>query len=220
MSLPLKTLDELVTALIENATNLISDAEILFSAKSYARAYALAHFAREEISKCAIIHAAGVRTLAGVKVDWKKTMRRLRSHTDKLRMEIVQNAVFCAAKSDVKAFRLAMENTAAMADYRDKRKNMSLYVGIDEGVVTRPSKVVNEHQASRTIRLAKIALGEERRIWRDIGRLQDRKVETLPEVAEVDSCTPEEIVELLEEFAPIYGQLLENSIQEEEREAR
>lgn len=215
MALPLKTLDELVSALIENAAHLISDAEILFDAKSYARAYALAHFAREEISKCAIIHVAGVRMLAGVKIDWKKTMRRLRSHTDKLRMEIVQNAVFFAAKSDVQTFRRAMQNAPAMADYRDKRKNSSLYVGIDEGVVTRPSKEVNEHQASRTIGLAKFALEEERNIWRDIGRFQDRKAEPLSNVAEVDSCTPEEIVKLLEEFAPIYRQLFEGSIQEE-----
>lgn len=71
MSLSLKHIDDYIHALLTNAESLIEEAAILFQNSFYARAFTLSHIAREELSKCLMLHAAGVKKLAGHPVDEK-----------------------------------------------------------------------------------------------------------------------------------------------------
>jgi len=82
--LTLQQLDTGIEAAVANAASLIEEAELLFRSNFHARAYTLAHIAREELAKVTMFYAAGLRMLAGKAVDWKKLHKRLRDHNSKL----------------------------------------------------------------------------------------------------------------------------------------
>jgi AbiV family abortive infection protein len=128
MSLSTKQLDELIDAMTENACSLIKESDLLLTNGYHARAYSLAHFAREELSKCFMLHAAANKLLAGVDVDWKKLMRRFRSHQQKLIGEQVQMSVLLSAFGNSEEALASLMAADAMADKRNDDKNASLYV--------------------------------------------------------------------------------------------
>lgn len=111
MSLNLKQIDDYISALIENADKLVSEANTLFDAGGFARAHILAHLAREELSKCIILYAAGRRVQCGIDVDWKSTMKRLRDHKSKIRQETLMNAVVLSGAGNQEMSRSLITNT-------------------------------------------------------------------------------------------------------------
>jgi AbiV family abortive infection protein len=122
MSLSTKQLDELIDAMTENACSLIKESDLLLTNGYHARAYSLAHFAREELSKCFMLHAAANKLLAGVDVDWKKLMRRFRSHQQKLIGEQVQMSVLLSAFGNSEEALASLMAADAMADKRNDDK--------------------------------------------------------------------------------------------------
>ena len=79
----IKEIDLAREKVFENAQALVEDAEILFSNHRYARAYALAHLACEELAKLPMLVTAGLELACGRRVDWKKLDKRFRSHSEK-----------------------------------------------------------------------------------------------------------------------------------------
>lgn len=65
MSLSLKKIDELIDALLKNANSLINESKLLHNHGYYSRAFSLAHFAREELSKIVMLQAAGMKVIFG-----------------------------------------------------------------------------------------------------------------------------------------------------------
>ena len=205
----------MVVALVDNAEELLSEATVLYQSSHYARAYSLAHFAREELSKCVMLHAVGAKLLAGNVIDWKETMRRLHDHKAKIRIETVQNAMIAAAYGDMENAEAMALNAELFASYRNKRKNESLYVNLDEGHAVKPSEVVSDAQALRTIKLAEIALQQEQGILSRLGPLAKRQPLNREHITQ--ALEAENIIDVLfEQIAPMYREVLRGIFNGEE----
>ena len=132
MSLSKPQIDASIEALTNNAKNLIFEAGVLFEVKAFARAFTLAHLAREELAKCGILHSVGTRLLAKIPVDWKKTIKRLRVHESKLQYDVLNMAMRIQAKDNVLGEDVS-KRIGSIVSHRNALKNNSLYVGF-EGV--------------------------------------------------------------------------------------
>jgi AbiV family abortive infection protein len=202
MSLNISQIDTYISALIENARELIKESEILFNSNAYARSYTLAHIAREEISKCKILYAAGRRLISGVEVDWKLTMRRLRDHKAKLRQETVHNSFLVALAGDKELLGQMLSAVEYSSVKRNDDKNNSLYVGIDsDGKITNPTQIITRDLAERTIKLAKYAFDEEFTFQTKMGRLADMDVDSIPNIKFIDKLSAEQKYKLFKSMA-------------------
>lgn len=202
MSLSTKQLDELIDALSENAFSLIQESELLLTNGYHARAYSLAHFAREELSKCFMLHAAANKLLAGVDVDWKKLMRRFRSHQQKLISEQVQTSVLLSAFGNSEEALANLLAVGAIVDKRNDDKNASLYVELSEGKMSIPSTVISEAKARRTFDLASLYLLKLVKMRETIGAYQDKpnyglNQSILDNINEMQSSDPETMITIL-----------------------
>lgn len=180
MSLSLPQLDRYIEALLLNATALTKEARILFDAGACARAYALAHFAREELAKVMMLEATGIRMLAGHPVDLRTLSKRLRDHKAKLRVEIAENALFCAASGAPDQAEKMIYAGCSVADVRNENKNASLYVGLGKEDISEPSKRITTQNAMRTIRLAELSLKAREETRRKMGAFESRSPISIP----------------------------------------
>ncbi|ENY6497808.1 TPA: AbiV family abortive infection protein [Vibrio parahaemolyticus] len=202
MSLNINQIDEYMEALVKNAKELIRESDILFKKKAYARSYTLSHIAREEIAKCKILYAAARRVIAGIDVDWKQTMKRLRDHKSKLNQETVSNAILFFIAGNEQFYNDSMKSFKASSDLRNDYKNNSLYVGIStDGQVLSPDRVIDKARAQRNIELARFAFTEEVNFQSKVGKLSKMDPKQLPDISKVDSMTDVEYKALLQHFA-------------------
>ncbi|MBC2676933.1 AbiV family abortive infection protein [Pseudomonas baltica] len=184
--LSLAQIDDYIDALSANAESLISEAEILYSHQHYARAFTLSHIAREEIAKCLMLQATGVRILAGHKVDFKKLFKRLRNHEQKLISEGLQNCLFALGVGSSEIGSLMLKNVTAASEHRNNRKNESLYVGFAEGRLSQPAEGFSEKQAGRNITIAQFALRDQKHNVMLMGKFSKRAPIEIPEINPVD----------------------------------
>ncbi|ELA7385321.1 AbiV family abortive infection protein [Vibrio alginolyticus] len=204
MSLNINQIDDYMKALVTNAKGLIRESELLFKKKAYARSYTLSHIAREEIAKCQILYAAGRRVLAGIDVDWKQTMRRLREHKSKLDQETVNNAAWCFIAGSEQAYNDAMKSVKISSELRNDYKNNSLYVGVtNDGKILCPDSVIDEVRAQRNLELARFALIDEVNLQAKLGNLSKMNPKQLADISKVDSMTETEYKAVLQQFADI-----------------
>lgn len=209
MALTLGQVDEYIIALMDNAEKLVCEADLLFRNKAYARTYTLAHIAREELSKCIILYAAGRRAISGEEVDWKSTLRRLRDHKSKIRQEVVENALTAAALKEEELSDYLMLNVNAFAKHRNNQKNLSIYVGFEDGKLLAPSESITKQQAERTLLLAKMGLDKDRKIYTKIGRFTDMDPTELGNLPKFSLENSEDIKNLLKHTAPAYAEVLD-----------
>ncbi|MGE1525869.1 AbiV family abortive infection protein [Pseudomonas putida] len=211
MAFSLEQIDVYIDALLTNAASLIRESQILYDNEANARAFALAHLAREEIAKTLMLQAAGTRLLAGHPVDFKKLERRLRDHKQKLIAETINSIVFCAgfdpntAESMIGAARTA-------PDFRNDLKNNSLYVGFKNGIVSQPTQSFSAERALRTITLAWDALQNQLSILKLSGPFANRAPISIPEVRPEDVKFDREMIEAL---GNIYAKALLQSQQQD-----
>lgn len=203
MSLNYAQIDSLIDALLVNARALVFEAEILHGVSAFARAFALSHLAREELSKCGILHAAGARMLAEIPVDWKTIMRRVRDHKSKLEQETLFQFLLIGETSQ-------LEKIPEIVDYRNDRKNASIYVGITDGRARLPSDLVSDFQAARTIELAKLSLEIEEKIRATMGPFVNRTPGAILGISDFGQMTRDQMRLMLESMGPLYKQVLEH----------
>jgi AbiV family abortive infection protein len=183
MALSLTQIDDGIEALSTNANELIDEARVLHERKSYARAFALAHLAREEISKANMLQATGARIVGKLPVDWKHLMQRLKDHKAKLRQEIAWQAISMLGTgneemSTMANLMLTKDGAEAFSTVRNDQKNAALYVGFLDGKFIVPRDTRTERQSWRTIELAAEAL-EELKFFRDAtGPFSGREIGT------------------------------------------
>jgi AbiV family abortive infection protein len=199
MTLSLTKVDDLIDALHANAADLIGESSALLERGSFARAYALAHMAREELAKSIMLQAAGFKVLTGATVDWRDLMRRFRNHEDKLRLEGVINATLMSALGQPDMGVEALKLAAGAAKYRSQRKNTALYVELAEGNVSIPSEEFTQHQARRTWKLADLALQQQAAMRKKLGRFDamDKSMFANVKVTSVEKLLQLEPAELL-----------------------
>ncbi|WP_312151957.1 AbiV family abortive infection protein [Pseudomonas sp.] len=200
MEFTLEQIDAYIDALILNAAALIRESQILYDNDAYARAFCLAHLAREEIAKTLILQATGVRLLSGHAVDFKNLKRRLRDHKQKLIAEAVNNAIFCASVNPSKGQSM-LKQGIALSEHRNNQKNNSLYVGFEDGKISQPVESVTAETALLTITLATNALTNQISVGKKIGPFAARSPITIPDVR------PEDIrldAEALQKMGSVY----------------
>lgn len=196
MAFSLEQIDTYIDALLTNAASLIRESQILYDHQSNARAFALAHLAREEIAKTLMLQAAGTRILAGHPVDFKKLERRLRDHKQKLIAETINSIVFCAG-FDPNSAEIMIGAAGTAPDFRNDLKNNSLYVGFKNGIVSQPTQSFSAERALRTITLAWDALQNQLSMLKLLGPFANRAPISIPEVHPEDVRFDREMIEAL-----------------------
>ncbi|MCK0470878.1 AbiV family abortive infection protein [Halalkalibacter sp. APA_J-10(15)] len=131
----------------ENAKELIEEAKILYEHKKYARAYALAQIAHEELAKLPIIFHEATRMYYGERNNWKSFNRRLRSHEYKNSL----NHLLIKAGNLKTGLPEKMED-----DVREVNnlKNSSLYADFKNNNYTKPTQEFNAIKAEEKIIIA------------------------------------------------------------------
>lgn len=172
--LSLQQLDTGIDAVVANASSLIEEAELLMQSKFHARAYTLAHIAREELAKVTMFYSTGLRVLAGHVVDWKKLHKRLCNHKSKLTSDALLSLITTPGAADT----LPIEIMLAGVNVRNDWKNDSLYVGFSEGKFVTPLDIITQRKAERTIALAQLILVDTASYLAQGGKLSERDPET------------------------------------------
>jgi AbiV family abortive infection protein len=137
--------------ILENAEELITESELLFTNGKYARAYTLAHLACEELSKIAMIVNSMAQSIVYGETNWKKLNDRLVRHTEKFRSVII-------TKMDkIDGF---IELLNVKPEHLEKKlnnlKNESLYSGkYKNGEYCKPSEIINKEISYHMLDLAK-----------------------------------------------------------------
>ena len=158
--LSLDEIDKARLKVVENARELVQDAEILLSKRRFPRAYSLAHLAIEEMAKIPMLFRAGTEIMVGIEVDWKTLNRRLHSHEDKIK-NISIFGLFIEEISD--EFGLEIDNPIKYMedDLRDlnRQKNFGLYTSLVNEGFRKPSEIITAEMASTHLDLANQYLG-------------------------------------------------------------
>lgn len=147
-----ETLSEWNGALMTNATDLLSEADVLFDEKKYARALALAHFAMEEMGKVVSMLSLTVEIALGNEPDWATAEKVWSSHNLKFELfhfiDVVSQAPTASALSSDLGLLQELEMRLAGRPLRE----MALYVDVEDGIAQVPSSRFTED-------LAKLYLG-------------------------------------------------------------
>jgi AbiV family abortive infection protein len=142
---------------LRNAVGLLRDARLLFRRRRYARAYALAHLASEEMSKIPMLVRAGLESQVNPRFDWKTLGKRLQSHKSKLKQAAVFDYILepeMAHDADVKRLKKALEEI----DDANDLKNRSLYPGVVGNAFLSPLESVSAAAAKTMIALSESRL--------------------------------------------------------------
>jgi AbiV family abortive infection protein len=140
--------------ILQNAIDLSKDAEVLFEAARYARAFYLIQIATEELGKYGITTTSAISALHG-SLDWKRYWRRFRDHKNKtehlLLLEDLRH--FISGKKDNI---LNMEENAMYSAMQEDVKMKSLYSDIgDSEEFLLPSEIINKELCEIALRLLK-----------------------------------------------------------------
>lgn len=131
-------LEEAYIFVYENAKELLEESRLLFENKRYARAYALAQIAYEELAKLPIIYQEATRSFFKEGHDWKAFYKRLRSHESKNK----QNYVFFQTMLNIKgddSMNLEYDKIQDNLAFVNHLKNVSLYADIKNNKFTKPA---------------------------------------------------------------------------------
>ena len=153
------SLKQLVCArlkILENASDLIRDADCLFEEGRWARSAFLSHIAIEELGKYLMIMGAIVNHISK-QIDWKKFWKRFVSHRSKTQNIFFFDAALSPPEEDEEILRDFEKAESDSAKFQ-KEKLSSLYVDFRNDQFILPMDVVNEDTAKRAIENAKAVL--------------------------------------------------------------
>lgn len=148
------TVEELLVVMrkvIENARDLVDEAELLLSHGKFARAFTLAHLATEEMSKAWLVSGLATAVVYGQPVDWKKVGDKLRDHTSKIVSTFLMDYMRTPQAGDtpnVGGLLARICNPGGI----NKLKNDSLYTSL-KGV--KPSEAISPELAIEYLRTAR-----------------------------------------------------------------
>lgn len=139
---------------LDNARELLEEADLLLEDKKFARAYSLAHLACEEIAKTIMISRVAYEVARGKKIDWKRVNRRLRNHKEKIKDVLAIDFLYSSKTEnndeDVKNFYKDFKMTKYYNDF----KNYSLYTSLIGDKFYKPSELFPHEFVKGFIKLA------------------------------------------------------------------
>lgn len=145
-------IEEAYIMVYENAKELLEESRILFENKRYARSYALAQIAHEELAKLPILYQEATRSFFKEEHDWKNFYKRLRSHESKNK----QNYVFYQTMLNIKgedSMNLEYDKIKDNLNFVNHLKNVSLYADIKNNKFTKPALEINKNLAKTHLEL-------------------------------------------------------------------
>lgn len=144
--LSLPEIETLRAFALQNAAELLAEAEILFQHKKFARTYTLAHLSSEELAKLPILAAYGVNLANGKTINWAVLDNKLRSHETKLKgllfVDLLGTGIDPTAKT-IPVHKKAMSRVELF----NTLKNANLYAGVYQGELYRPNSMFTEKLA-------------------------------------------------------------------------
>ncbi len=154
--LTVRQLEEAVLKVLENARELLEDAELLLENGRYARAYSLAHLAFEEMAKIPMIIRAASETIQGKEGDWSKLRKRLTDHISKVTGGLMWAAFAgfideTTPDEDIQRMQRVIELTPEM----NKWKNWSIYADRVGRRFQKPSETISPDIARRMVRFVR-----------------------------------------------------------------
>ncbi|MGG0287201.1 AbiV family abortive infection protein [Peribacillus butanolivorans] len=145
-------LEEAYIFVYENAKELLEESRLLFENKRYARSYALAQIAHEELAKLPIIYQEATRSFFKEGHDWKNFYKRLRSHESKNKQNYVFYQTMLNAKGD-DSMNLEYEKIKDNLTFVNHLKNVSLYADIKNNKFTKPALEIKKNLAKTQLEL-------------------------------------------------------------------
>ena len=151
-NLSIDQLHNLRLAIFSNAENLHKEAKLLWDNGFYARAYLLSHLACEELGKIPIVVGViGILMQQGTP-DFKKAMKRFRSHQAKIDSDDFHHYVFgidcdLISDTDLKWIATAKAELKSRVDL----KNLSTYVDFDASGPVSPIDAVSKDKAGEML---------------------------------------------------------------------
>jgi AbiV family abortive infection protein len=141
---------------LQNAIDLIEDAELLFSSGRYARAFFLAQIATEELGKYVLIVSSAIDAVHGP-FSWKQFYQDYRSHKTKtsklLFFENLYNLINRCGDHI-----LLSEGDKHTATLQEHVKMLSLYCDFDGQGFTVPNEQISDNVATLALKLVKSRL--------------------------------------------------------------
>lgn len=137
-------------AALENAVELVQDAEVLYNAGRWSRSLFLSQIATEELGKYMMIVSAVANVTAGT-MDWTAFWQRFRNHKAKfgnvLHLEYLVERDVPAAKY--------LKKLPSEKKQNDLVKMLSLYSDFDGTAFYRPSELINQEVARVVLEVTK-----------------------------------------------------------------
>jgi AbiV family abortive infection protein len=155
MKLKREELIELSKKAISNAKALITEAELLYSNKHWARTVFLCHTAGEELGKSIECMSATMDLSRGV-IDWKKFWKRFLSHSAKTK---TIDAFETMMVGDPEPFGVYLKNLNQKANVLFQGRNATLYSAMmTNRTIFEPSDIVTEQMAEDSLSWGKARL--------------------------------------------------------------
>lgn len=170
--LTIKQLCEGIVKARKTASALLDDAYLLKEHGRYARSFALAYAAAEELGKVPLLFGAATRLQLGMRVDWKRVRTSYRNHDYKARNLAFSDAYRLVAED--KGRLLTMQEAAALvAAVASSAKDLpearmrALYSGFEGGKFIDPSEAITADHADFMIAVAADELADHKSLGGD-----------------------------------------------------
>ena len=143
---------------LQNASELVSEAKLLFENEKYARSLFLSILALEETSKRDVLWEAIF--LGDDEKKWKSFWNRFRDHNTKLARMLKDYITIRSNREENTSFGILDEYLTKMKKAEEDAKEVNLvklsamYVGIVDGRISTPSQVITRKGASEILKLA------------------------------------------------------------------
>ncbi|MBI3432684.1 MAG: AbiV family abortive infection protein [Hydrogenophilales bacterium] len=153
-ALSLPEVENLRALVLENASELAEEAELLFKHKKFARTYTLAHLSSEELAKLPLLAAVGVNLVNGDTINWSQLDARLRSHSAKLKGSLFVDLLGTNTDPTTRDIQVH-EQALSRIELFNELKNVSLYTGVYQDSIYKPNAAITEKLASEALTAAR-----------------------------------------------------------------
>ena len=216
--LTIEQVDQGLDFLINNASSLVTEAELLLKEGHFARSFALAHLSKEELAKVTILFATGYRIISGDSIDWGNVSKMFSNHISKLTQDELFEII--TSKIGDREIPSDLAELRPKVKKRNSQKNASFYVNFDGDNFTEPSKEFTKSDAEKIVSEAKNAL----KGWKNQRKMtptmalidEDRASEIVNSANYFTSLPRSERAGMLEKFRDQFGPVFHSSLSDEE----
>lgn len=163
---------------LQNASELVSEAKLLFENKKYARSFFLSTIAIEETSKRDVLWEAIL--LGEDEKQWKRFWNKFRNHDVKLARMLQDYITTRSNRKEntpleiVREYLTEMKKAEGEAKEANLVKQWAMYVDVVDGKAVSPSQIIGRKAASKTLKLAQQHLEIHRRFKPTAQELESR----------------------------------------------